>query len=264
MTNPDDQRTPVDPPAEGEAQPARRPQGNAPSWVDDVLGSPATPTPPDGSDPDGPALGKPNLSKAPASAGDLRIPEPARRTPAPVAGPEDWISRVTGSPPPPSAQTPSTPHCSVPQASPPGPRPAAPDLDAWGEPQRPLFSPAAQADERPVRPDMAGAAPTGDVAQKRLIAGLLGIFLGSLGVHKFYLGLNTQGLLILGLNVGVWILALLVGLVTLGLGLIITLPLAGLVSSALGLLGLIEGILYLTKSDTDFQRDYLVARKPWL
>ncbi|GGL82036.1 hypothetical protein GCM10010840_19820 [Deinococcus aerolatus] len=268
MTHPDDQRPPADPPAEGEAQPARRPQGNAPSWVDDVLGKPATPTPPDGPDPDGPALGKPNLSKTPASGGDLRIPEPARPTPAPVPGPEDWISRVTGSPPPPSVQTPSaqipsTLHGSVPQASP-QPRPTAPDLDAWGEPQRPLFSPATQADERPVRPDVEGSAPTSDVAQKRLIAGLLGIFLGSLGVHKFYLGLNTQGLLILGVNVGVWILALLVGLLTLGLGLIITIPLAGLVSSALGLLGLIEGILYLTKSDTDFQRDYLVTRKPWL
>ncbi|WP_211248914.1 NINE protein [Deinococcus frigens] len=102
------------------------------------------------------------------------------------------------------------------------------------------------------------------MAQKRLIAGLLAIFLGSLGVHKFYLGLNTQGILILGANIGVWVVALLIGLVTLGLGLLVTLPLAGLVSSALGLLGLIEGVLYLAKSDADFQRDYLAGKKPWL
>ncbi|CAM4445611.1 TM2 domain-containing protein [Deinococcus marmoris] len=102
------------------------------------------------------------------------------------------------------------------------------------------------------------------MAQKRLIAGLLAIFLGSLGVHKFYLGMNTQGILILGANIGVWVLALLIGLLTLGFGLFITLPLAGVVSSALGLLGLVEGILYLTKSDADFGRDYLVGKKPWL
>ena len=238
-----------------------RPQGNAPSWVDDVLGSP---NPGDAARPPGPDLGKrapgtPNLSKASAPVNDLRIPEPAR--PAPAAAPEDWISRVTGNSPPPTApqgsgfQTqPQTP-----------PRPSAPELDAWGEPQRPIpQTPMAQADERPVRPYTPDVSPAGDVAQKRLIAGLLAIFLGSLGIHKFYLGLNTQGLMILGVNIGVWVLALLVGLVTLGLGLIIPLPLAGLVSSALGLLGLIEGILYLTKSDTDFQRDYLVGKKPWL
>lgn len=274
MTNPDDQRNPASSDAAGEPQPVPRPAGNAPSWVDDVLGSRAMPTSPASPDLGQPNPDKPRLGKAPAPAGDLRIPEPARPASAPAPATEDWISRVTGStPPPPGSSTPSTqmpstqmPSAQMPGAQPssPGPRPTAPDLDAWGEPQRPLFPPAAGADERPVRPDMPGAAPAGDVAQKRLIAGLLGIFLGSLGVHKFYLGLNTQGLLILGVNVGVWILAVLVGLVTLGLGLIVTIPLAGLVSSALGLLGLIEGILYLTKSDADFQRDYLIGKKPWL
>ncbi|WP_415814594.1 TM2 domain-containing protein, partial [Deinococcus marmoris] len=141
------------------------------------------------------------------------------------------------------------------------PRPTAPDLDAWGEPQRPTIR---VADERPITPYAPAPTHAGDVAQKRLIAGLLAIFLGSLGVHKFYLGMNTQGILILGANIGVWVLALLIGLLTLGFGLFITLPLAGVVSSALGLLGLVEGILYLTKSDADFGRDYLVGKKPWL
>lgn len=250
MTNPDDQKTPA----------AGRPQGdgNAPSWVDDVLGSPA-------SDPVGsaqtrtPDSSRPKLSKTPSAGGDLRIPEPTRAAPAPAAETDDWISRVTGSPPPARANAPHT----DPQAS--TPRPTAPDLDAWGEPQRPMPQPTMPvADERPVTPYTPVPTYAGDVAQKRLIAGLLAIFLGSLGVHKFYLGMNTQGIMILGANIGVWILALLIGVVTLGFGLIITLPLAGLVSAALGLLGLVEGILYLTKSDADFGRDYLVGKKPWL
>ncbi|MFK7601194.1 NINE protein [Deinococcus sp. SM5_A1] len=246
MTNPDDQKTPA----------AGRPQGNgnAPSWVDDVLGSPggsAQTRTPDSS--------RPNLSKTPSAGGDLRIPEPARAAPAPAAETDDWISRVTGSPPPARANAPHT----APQPS--SPRPTAPDLDAWGEPQRPMPQPTMPiADERPVTPYTPVPTYAGDVAQKRLIAGLLAIFLGSLGVHKFYLGMNTQGIMILGANIGVWILALLIGVVTLGFGLIITLPLAGLVSAALGLLGLVEGILYLTKSDADFGRDYLVGKKPWL
>ncbi len=264
MTNPDDQKYPTgDRPLSESGQEASRPQGNAPSWVDDVLGSP---NPGGAARPPGPDLSKrapgtPDLSKAPTAANDLRIPEPERL--APAATSEDWISRVTGSPPTANAvQGNSFQGQAQPQTP---PRSSGPELDAWGEPQRPVARPpVAQADERPVRPYAPDAAPAGDVAQKRLIAGLLAIFLGTLGIHKFYLGLNTQGIMILGVGIGVWVLALLVGLVTFGLGLIITLPLAGLVSSALGLLGLIEGILYLTKSDADFQRDYLVGKKPWL
>lgn len=244
MTNPDDHNEAAGGRPAGQA-------GNAPSWVDDMLGGPAR----------APNSGRPDLSKSPAN--DLRIPEAPRPAAAPAtaadAGTEDWVSRVTGSPPPPGAARTGDVR-GWPQAA-----ASAPELDAWGEPQRPLRSPSLpQADERPVASSAPAPAAAGDVAQKRLIAGLLGIFLGSLGVHKFYLGLNTQGILMLGLNIGVWVLALLLGLLTLGFGLIITVPLAGLVSGALGLLGLIEGILYLTKSDADFQRDYLSGHKPWL
>lgn len=116
---------------------------------------------------------------------------------------------------------------------------------------------------RPVASSTSSDVPA-DIAQKKLIAGLLGIVLGSLGVHKFYLGMNTPGLIMLGANIGVWILALLLGLITLGLGLIITVPLAALVSGAIGLLGLVEGILYLTKSDEEFYGQYVLGKKPWL
>ena len=59
-------------------------------------------------------------------------------------------------------------------------------------------------------------------AKSRMVAGLLGLFLGGLGVHRFYLG-----------YVGIGIAQILVTLVTFGLG---------------ALWGFIEGILILTGS----------------
>jgi len=76
---------------------------------------------------------------------------------------------------------------------------------------------------------------------KRIIAGILGILLGSLGVHKFVLGYTTQGIIMLAITV-----------VTCGIG-------AGLT----GLIGLIEGIIYLTKSDEEFIQTYQASQKEW-
>ncbi|WP_019587247.1 TM2 domain-containing protein [Deinococcus apachensis] len=209
------------------------PKPSVPSWVDEVLRAEPSPAP---------------TRPATEEAGDLRIPEEPRPQPAPTVvtattrshtDEADWVARATGG----TARSPSMP-VGEPQVAPPLPsRPSA-----WPEPPRSLSS---------------GNVPA-DIPQKKLIAGLLAIVLGSLGVHKFYLGMNTPGVIMLGANVGVWILALLLGLITLGFGLIITVPLAILVSSAIGLLGLIEGILYLTKSDGDFYTQYVLGKKPWL
>ena len=57
-----------------------------------------------------------------------------------------------------------------------------------------------------------------DVAQKKLIAGILGIILGSLGIHKFILGYNVEG-----------IIMLLVSLLTCGFG-----------ATVMGIIGMIE------------------------
>ncbi len=78
---------------------------------------------------------------------------------------------------------------------------------------------------------------TQDEKSKKLIAGLLGIFLGAWGVHKFYLGYTKEG-----------IIALVITIFTCGAG---------------GILGLIEGIIYLTKSDDDFVNTYVRGRKGW-
>jgi len=78
-------------------------------------------------------------------------------------------------------------------------------------------------------------------AKKKVAAGICGILLGSLGIHKFILGLTTPG-----------VIMLLITLLTCGIGGAVT-----------GLIGLIEGIMYLTKSDEDFYQLYGVQKKGW-
>ncbi|WP_424951477.1 TM2 domain-containing protein [Deinococcus sp.] len=95
-----------------------------------------------------------------------------------------------------------------------------------------------------------------DVAQKKLVAGLLGIFLGSLGIHKFYLGLNQPGIIMLACTVGGWLLFTLLAIILIGFVFV-------LLPAAMGIIGLVEGIIYLTKTDADFQREYVVGKKPW-
>jgi TM2 domain-containing membrane protein YozV len=74
-----------------------------------------------------------------------------------------------------------------------------------------------------------------DIPNKKMVAGILAILLGGLGVHKFYLGMTTPGIIM------------------------IVLACTGIS----GLIGLIEGIIYLTKSDADFYQQYVVEKKGW-
>ncbi len=78
-------------------------------------------------------------------------------------------------------------------------------------------------------------------ASNKIAAGVCGILLGSLGVHKFILGYTGTG-----------IVMLLVTLLTCGMG--------GVV---MHVIALIEGIIYLTKSDEEFVRIYVDGRKEW-
>ena len=91
-----------------------------------------------------------------------------------------------------------------------------------------------------VRPPLA-ASDSDPRASNKIAAGVCGILLGSLGIHKFILGFTSAGLIML-----------LVTLLTCGLG--------GIV---MHLIGLIEGIIYLTKSDAEFVRTYVEGRKEW-
>ena len=87
-------------------------------------------------------------------------------------------------------------------------------------------------------------------ASKKVAAGICGIMLGGLGVHKFILGFNGAGAIMLSLS--------LIGIIT---GMCLILPI--FLASAMSIIGLIEGILYLTKSDQDFYHTYAIQRKEW-
>jgi TM2 domain-containing membrane protein YozV len=76
------------------------------------------------------------------------------------------------------------------------------------------------------------------VDNKKIAAGILAILLGPLGIHKFLLGYTKEGV--------IW--------------LVISVLTCGIVTS---LLGLIEGIIYLTKSDDEFYQMYQVNKKAW-
>jgi predicted Zn finger-like uncharacterized protein len=95
-----------------------------------------------------------------------------------------------------------------------------------------------------------------DFAGKKVAAGICGILLGHLGIHKFILGLNTPGIIML-------LVSLLGGLGLIG-GCICVVPFI-LVPGWLimGIIGFIEGIIYLTKSDQDFYRTYAIEKRGW-
>ena len=82
-------------------------------------------------------------------------------------------------------------------------------------------------------------------AEKKIVAGVLGILLGGLGIHKFYLGYTSAGIIMLVVSIAL-------GAFTCGSGI-----------GIMGLVGLIEGIIYLTKSDEDFVATYITNKKEW-
>ena len=99
----------------------------------------------------------------------------------------------------------------------------------------------------------AGASPNYSVDDKRKVeAGLLGIFLGWQGIHKFYLGYTVPGIIMLALGI-VGVVCIATSISIIGIFIIM----------AVGVIGLIEGIIYLTKSDDDFHNEYVVQQKPW-
>ena len=95
---------------------------------------------------------------------------------------------------------------------------------------------------QPIQPPapMYGGPPATDLqrlgAEKKTIAGICAILLGGFGVHKFILGYTNEGIiqLVLGLCFGIG-----------------------------GIIGIVEGIIYLTKSDEEFARTYLIEKKGW-
>jgi TM2 domain-containing membrane protein YozV len=78
-------------------------------------------------------------------------------------------------------------------------------------------------------------------ADKKVPAGVLGIIFGSLGVHKFILGYTTEGVIMLLVTV---------------LSCFVLYPITHVI-------GIVEGIVYLTKSDEEFVSTYIQNKKGW-
>ncbi len=82
--------------------------------------------------------------------------------------------------------------------------------------------------------------------KSKVTAGVLGILLGAFGAHKFYLGYTKEAIIML-------VVTLVAGIIT-----------AGIASGVMSIIGLIEGIMYLTKSDEEFQYTYVDNQKTWV
>lgn len=89
---------------------------------------------------------------------------------------------------------------------------------------------------------MPAAKPTG--SEKKILVGIMAIIFGGLGVHKFILGYTNEGIIMAAVYV--------VGLF-----------LCGLPALAIMIVGVVEGIIYLTKTDEEFVQTYIDHKKAW-
>jgi len=97
------------------------------------------------------------------------------------------------------------------------------------------------AEWRAVPPPIAPPPAIASRAAGKIPAGVCGILLGSLGIHKFILGYTGAGLILL----------------------LLTVLSCGILGAVTHIIGLIEGIIYLCKPDDEFVRTYVDGRKEW-
>jgi TM2 domain-containing membrane protein YozV len=113
---------------------------------------------------------------------------------------------------------------------------------------QPDYQPPFQTGYEPIQPPapMYGQAPNADWqtrgADKKVVAGILGIVVGGFGIHKFILGYQREGIIML----------------------LVSVLSCGMLAGVMHVIGIVEGIIYLTKSDEDFVRTYVQGRKGWL
>lgn len=126
---------------------------------------------------------------------------------------------------------------------------AAPDLRGNGQVARPgvgVDFEVAGGRAREIYPDPAAPRPLlGQVGDKnKIVAGVLAILLGSLGVHKFYLGYTGAGVVMLACSLLGWMLFF-------------------IPNGIVGMIALIEGLIYVTRSDEEFHQRYEIGRRTW-
>ncbi len=80
--------------------------------------------------------------------------------------------------------------------------------------------------------------------KNKIVAALLAFFLGALGIHKFYLGYNTAGIIMLLVTLFSWVLLFVPLLI-------------------ISVIAFIEFIIYLVTSDEEFEQKYVVGHRPW-
>ena len=149
---------------------------------------------------------------------------------------------------PPPALTFDCPHCRARLTGSPsqaGTTTACPKCD--GRFQIPL--PTAIPNRNSSRSDLAVSDEYNSFVSKKIAAGICGIILGGLGIHKFILGLTKPAVIMLV----VWVCGIITG--------VLVLPLFAAI--AMNVIGFVEGIIYLTKTDEDFYRTYAVEKKEW-
>jgi TM2 domain-containing membrane protein YozV len=83
--------------------------------------------------------------------------------------------------------------------------------------------------------------PKYNASSDKIIVSILGICLGAFGVHKLLLGYRKEGLIMLGIS-----------LLTFGYGI-----------GFMSIVGIIEGLIYLSKSNQDFARIYVAGTRGW-
>lgn len=81
-------------------------------------------------------------------------------------------------------------------------------------------------------------------SKSKIVAGILALFLGGFGVHKFYLGCTVAGIIML--------VVFLFGFILLGIP-----------SFVIAIIAFIEALIYFFKSDNDFEEKYVNNKKCW-
>ena len=95
-----------------------------------------------------------------------------------------------------------------------------------------------------VYPDPGALQAARHYGKSRMVAGLLALFFGGVGAHKFYLGNNRAGLIMLAVTLLGWMLFF-------------------IPSGVVWVIALVEGVIYLTRSDEQFHEIYELGERDW-